>query len=365
MHRSISLVTTLLLGGCGKGSLDHPAIYVPPACEARFVGQVMAESVAVDADGESIYWLDYHWGTLQRRSRGVGAIETLREGSDEHLTESMRVAGPYAYWTSKALGGLYRMALAGGGFEQLVPLEMPLDVEIVGDVVCAASASGTLAWWRSASEQGVLQVSDGTIVLAASQDALYVGSEDGIQRLASPGAGLQDELSTDAPVEAIAISGDTLAWKEGNRVMRRVRGAVQHVMASNGYTRLAGTPGGVLIGESNVIWFAADAADGVVPVAITPASITDLEVRGPSVFVGTSQGSVHEVCVDPAQPVALQDPAPCDGAGCAWFASGALAARDGSTFYADGTPATAREGDQLRVFFVDGTEATGAPWAGE
>jgi hypothetical protein len=366
----------VLLAACHGGA----AVMVSPpgpACTQGVRGQILAEAIAVDASDEGVYWEDYNGGTIQRQARAGGPIETLVTWPGEHLSEGMRVGIGAVYWTSKAEGAVYRRALPDGAPEKILETDrMPQALVVVRDTVYAATDDGGLLWWRNASEQGVVEISDGELALATDGDVLYVGSDRKIQRLASSGAGPQDVEEVGAPVDALAAAGDDrLYWREGDRVMRRIRGEVSQITtAPEWYTRLAAVPGGVLIGGSDLVWFAADDQDGATPVGVARASITDLVVRGPSVFVGTDLGTAEELCVDPAQPVPLTTAADCPGSSCEWYASGALAEvsdmGDGGTglmksFYSDGTLAGSYEDDTNGTsYFFDGTEAIGAPWAG-
>jgi hypothetical protein len=348
----------------GTGVIGNTAT----ACQARQVGQVLAESAAVDATDLAIYWIDYNGGTLQRRSRGDGPVQTLMQWHDEHLSDSLRVANGWIYWTSKAASAVYRLPDAGGADpEAIIQTDRMLaEVEVVGDTVYASTFDGVLLWWRSPGEHGELVVGDGPFAMAATVDALYVGSEHGIARLASPGAGLQPVLATDAPVERLSVSADSIYWVEAGNLKRRVAGGDPEVFAASSESPLlAATLDGVFLAQSNVVYFVADTSTEPVPVAIAATEITDLELRRASMFVGTTQGSVEELCPDPTAPVTLAEPDPTCG-DCEWYGSGALERRRSTTadgdlveesFYADGTPMSISSATDFRAFYVTGDPA--------
>jgi hypothetical protein len=356
-------------GGATPQLAGEPSIIgnTAPPCQARFLGQVMAESAAVDATDTDVYWLDYNFGTLQRRSRGDSPIQTLTQWREEHLSDSMRVANGFAYWTSKAMGAVYRMALTGGEPEAIVKTDRMLgEVEVVNDTVYASTYDGVLLWWRSEGERGEVIVNDGSFAIATSGETLYVGSERGIQRLASPGAGLQDVLAVEAPVERLAAAGDSLYWVEAGNVKRRVAGGEPEVFAaSTDSPLLAAADDGVYLAQSNVVYFVADRSYEPVPVGIAATDISDLELRRSSIFVGTTMGSVEELCPDLARPVELADIDPtCRD--CEWYGSGALQRRhtvdaDGAekdeSFYADGTLMSSSTAEASQYFYATGEPA--------
>jgi hypothetical protein len=340
-------------------------------CTAGVHGQIVG-GVVVDATDDAVYWIDEREGTMQRRVRPDGAIDTI--GAWGGRVRGMRVAHGFVYWTNHDERTLQRVPVGGGAPEVLATFdESPGELEVIGDLVYVQLGDGDIAWWRGPDEQGVVDVSDHALGFSAEPGTLVVGTKHGVGRIGSPGAGLQRVHSTEGMVDAVTSTASAIYWTENGRVYRRTdRGVDDIAPALDRYQAIAAVDGGVLIPASNVVYFVADDSTELVPVGVAAAEIQTLAVRFPSVFVTTTLGVVEELCVDVATPVALAPPAPCPVASCSWYASGAVSwavLDDGEvyeeSYYSDGTRSGEyRSGDRTTLYFVDGTVATEPIWPG-
>lgn len=285
-------LAAVLLAACGNGPSPGAPGAVQVVCAPRALADTGA-SAAVDATDDTIYWIDDDAGQLQARSRGEGAIETFGAWP---AAGALRSAAGALYWTSA--GTVYRLRLGEPAAEALISTEHGLgELEVVGDIVYAATDAGTILWWRSPGEHGELEVAPGPLALAVAPDALWIGSARGLDRVASPGAGVQPVAEVGA-VDRLAVDRDRVFVAQAGHVRRFEGGALHDVADADAGARIATTGGGLVIAEDTIVYWIADGTRDLVEVAEAPAAITDLEVRGPSVFVGTADGGVHELCIE-------------------------------------------------------------------
>jgi hypothetical protein len=389
-----------LLAACGGGPrLAAPA---PAVCDDRFVGQIMAESVAIAATGTDVYWLDYNVGRLVRRARTGGPAVTLARPDSEQNSETLLVVGDHLVWDSKAGGAVYRRWLAappGAPAQRILTFggdDFPTALAAAGDTVYALTADGRLAWWRGGAS-GSRELVAGAI--AGHQGALYVAGVEAIWRLRAPDATPERLLKVpdEVQLQGIAVVADRLFWiartDHAAALHRRpLAGGEDQVLLEAGphdLYALVAAPDGVYTWTSNALVFAGVGGEART-VAYAAGDIADVAVAPPSVFVGTTFGSVHELCA----PAATLEPsggmlanqlecpegmtyqqrgrreACVDDAGRAlgpsreWYASGGLKERRSGlgldahveTYYADGSLAYESEGrgGAVRAYYANG-----------
>jgi hypothetical protein len=316
----IAFVLALTIAACGPSA--PPAAPVGSrgggaACVEGLLGQVAAESVAVAAAPDGVYWLDYNVGSLHRGGRD-GRVTTLAKPGEEQNSEELIVDGGYLYWDSKATRSIHRMKLAGGTPETIIRVpgeDFPVGLAVAGDIVYTRTYEGELMWWNDGEVgQRSLEIS----AMATRGTSLYLGNSTGIGQLADdPDGEVWDITMNTDPVESIAVSGDTLFWveREGEVavLLRRALagGEIEAFSASaDGSVNLAGialgapvpaAPGGAYLPVADTVLYAPASGPPVVRVvARAPGEIIDLAVDGDALIAATADGRVYRLCVDAA-----------------------------------------------------------------
>lgn len=312
----VAFVGSAVLAGCGSGA--RPAAVVGnrggdgAACVEGELGRVAGESVAVAAAPDSVYWLDYNFGTLQRRGRD-GGVTTLAAPGTEQNSEELIVAGEYLYWDSKAEQAIRRMKLGGGAPETLIQIagdDFPYGLAVAGDVVYTRTFAGELMWWHDGQ---VGQRSLAITAMAARGRSLYLGNASGIGWLDEPDGEVYDLTMDTDPVLNLVVADEVVFWVEdrgsGTALWRRTLagGASEAFAADDGGALTAASigvhgpvaaRGGAFVPVGEVVLFAPASGPPVARVvARAPGDVVDLAVDGDALIAALADGRVYRLCL--------------------------------------------------------------------
>jgi len=234
--------------------MTHPAA----PCRDRLLGQVVSESLSIDATDTTAFWVEFNWGTLQRRPLDGGEATTLVRHQGENFSEGLIARDDYVYWNSRGEHAVFRIAATGGAPERWIAIaadDVPEHIALVDDVLYVSTLSKLQ--WRRDRATGALPL-EGGVALTSYHGALYIGGHGGIQRLASPTSKLETVVESDDRVSSLIVSDNTLFWAAGDAEQNLYRRALAggepawiaeteagHIVA------FAAAPGGAYAGTSN------------------------------------------------------------------------------------------------------------------
>lgn len=279
-----------------------PVAEAPSAgCQVELVDHIWTESAHVDVAGGSVFWHEYNFGRILRRPVTGGPVTKLVGFDREHHSEDFAATESHVYWTSKATATLYRVPTNGGPPETLVTAkdDYPIMLAVAGSTIYATTDSGLL-WWRDGKSGA--KPFPGVRRIAAFAETLYIGGEDQILWIREAGGVIERLAQVSGDVVAIAAAADG-AWfvaeADGRSWLYKISPGtfeVDEVLAWVGgeFVSLAVSDAGVLVAFGNLVHRVA--GDKLVTIAKAPANVTSIVGHGDSIYVGTSEGSVHSLC---------------------------------------------------------------------